>query len=240
VPTCIGVFGGHPGGTSLYDVVKGSDWKERYAGGESIGTLDDITGDRHIPDAKSTLMLGPGDVVNNVTQNAGGFGDPLDRPVAEVLADVVGGHVTPENAAAIYGVTVEVGGVDEERTTQQRKLLRKARLEGAENLRDHYDVDHDLPVVESWLGVLDLVRGPDGILVRATASGALLGKLGRNWRDVAPSRRLTAAETGPTVRIDERLEVRQYLDPITGRSLWIDGKRIGDEDAIDFELVGLG
>jgi hypothetical protein len=41
------------------------------------------------------------------------------------------------------------------------------------------------------------------------------------------------------VRIDDRLEVRQYLDPITGRSLWIDGKRIGDDDVIDFQLDGL-
>jgi hypothetical protein len=60
VPTCIGVFGGHPGGTSLYDVVRGSNWKSTYDGGASIHTLDDITGDRSIPDAKSTQMLGPG------------------------------------------------------------------------------------------------------------------------------------------------------------------------------------
>jgi N-methylhydantoinase B len=40
-------------------------------------------------------------------------------------------------------------------------------------------------------------------------------------------------------RIDERLEIRQYLDPVTGRSPWIDGKRRGDPDAIDFELDSL-
>jgi N-methylhydantoinase B len=239
VPTCIGVFGGHPGGTSLYDVVQGSDWQDRYGRGASIATLDDLAGERHIPDAKSTLMLGPGDVVNNVTQNAGGFGDPLDRPPAEVLADVVGGHVTPDAAGRFYGVVLADGQVDDAATGQRREQMRRARLDGAENLRDHYDVDHDLPVVESWGGVLDLVRGADGILVRATESGALLGPLAGNWRALAPSRRLSAQETGATVRIDDRLEVRQYLDPVTGRSLWIDGKRIGDDDTLDFELSGL-
>jgi N-methylhydantoinase B len=239
VPTCIGVFGGHPGGTSLYDVVQQSDWKQRYEQGSSIGTLDDLRGERHVPDAKSTLMLGPGDVVNNVTQNAGGFGDPLDRPLEQVVADLVGGHVTPKTARELYGVVLDGDRADETATTAERERMRSARLKAADNLREHYDVDRNLPVVESWGGVLDLVRGPDGILVRATDSGAVLGQLDGNWRALAPSRRLTAEQTGATVRIDDRLEVRQYLDPITGRSLWIDCKRIGDEDVIDFELIGL-
>lgn len=240
VPTCIGVFGGHPGGTSLYDVVAGSDWKERFAAGSSVATLDDLQGERHIPDAKSTLMMGPGDVVNNVTQNAGGFGDPLDRLPAEVLADVIGGHVTRDAALRFYGVKLDETTVDDAGTEREREQLRAARLDDAENKRDHYEVDHELPVIESWGGVLDLVRGPNGILVRASESGAILGPLGDNWRDVAPSRRLTAEQAGTTMRIDDRLEVRQYLDPITGRSLWIDGKRRGDADTIDFQLDSLG
>jgi N-methylhydantoinase B len=178
-------------------------------------------------------------VVNNVTQNAGGFGDPLGRPPAEVLADVIGGHVTTEAAARFYGVVMSAGAVDETATAKRRDQMHRARLDGADNLRDHYEIDSDLPIVESWGGVLDLVRGPEGIMVRVTESGALLGRLAGNWRSLAPSRRLSALQTGATVRIDDRLEVRQYLDPITGRSLWIDGKRIGDEDAIDFELTGL-
>jgi N-methylhydantoinase B len=183
-------------------------------------------------------MLNLGDVVNNVTQNAGGYGDPLDRLTADVLADVIGGHVTRESALRFYGVRLEGDSVDEDGTAAEREGMRRARLADAENLRDgDYAIDRSLPVLENWGGVLDLVRGPDGdVLVRASASGAVLGPLRSNWRDVAPWRRLSPEQTGATVRIDERLEVRQYLDPVTGRSLWIDGKRRGDPDTIDFEL----
>jgi N-methylhydantoinase B len=120
-----------------------------------------------------------------VTQNAGGFGDPLDRPTSEVLHDVVGGHVTVDSARRLYGVHIADGVVDEAASEQERDELRKARSWAPTTSRDHYDTDADMPVVESWLGVLDLVRGPDGIMVRATDSGAVLGPLGTNWRDVA-------------------------------------------------------
>jgi N-methylhydantoinase B len=239
VPTCVGVFGGLPGGTSMYEVSAGSDWKEKLAGGASARTLDDIAGERSIPDAKSTVMLGPDDVVNNITQNAGGFGDPLERPAAEVLADVLGGHVSVASARALYGVVLDGEVVDEAATTSEREGLHRQRLDGAENLRDDYAIGSDLPVVEQWGEMLNLLRGPDGILVQSVSSGAILGPLGDNWRSVAPFRRLSAAQIGPAVRLDERLEVRQYLDPITGRSLWVDVLRTGDPEASDFRLESL-
>lgn len=241
VPNCIGVFGGYPGGTSLYDVTAGSDWKELYEGGKSIHSLDDLKGERHQPEAKTTVMLGPGDVVNNQTQNAGGYGDPLERPVEAVAADVALGHVTVEAAKHLYGVVLtDAGEVDAEASTSEREGLHKARLGAAKNLRDgEYEIDTSLELAAQWGGVLNIVRGAEGLLVQVAESGAILGPLGDSWRDVAPYRLLSKEEVGPRVRLDERLEIRQYLDPTTGRGLWVDLKRSGDDDIVDFKLTSL-
>lgn len=239
VPICIGVFGGLPGGTSMYDVSANSDWREMYANGGSIHTMDELGGERSIPEAKSTLMLGAHDVVNNITQNAGGFGDPLERPAAEVLADVLGGHVTVQTAKSAYGVHVTGDEVDEAATEQARAALLGKRLLGALNAKEHYPVRDDLPVLENWGGVLNLVQGDEGVLVQSARTGAILGPLGDNWRSVAPYRLLSPSDVSPSSRVDERLEVRQYLDPLSGRSLWVDVIRTGDDEPFDFRLDSL-
>jgi N-methylhydantoinase B len=236
VPTCVGVFGGYPGGTSKYDTVIGSDWRERFAAGRDVDTLDDLEGQRVIPESKALIELGAADVVNNITQNAGGYGDPLERAAGDVLHDVVRGHVTAASAWALYGVRVSDGAVDEAATAAERAAKLAARLEGLENRREAYESAEGLPVLESWGDVLDLVQGPDGVLVAVQGGGAILGKMEDNWRAVAPFRRLSAAEIGPSVRVDERLEVRQYVDPVSGRSLWVDVLRTGDRETSDFVL----
>ncbi len=63
----------------------------------------------------------------------GGYGDPMSRPVADVLSDVVNGYVSIEAARDAYGVVVSYVGaadavvrppvsyqVDEEATRQLR------------------------------------------------------------------------------------------------------------------------
>jgi N-methylhydantoinase B/oxoprolinase/acetone carboxylase alpha subunit len=52
----------------------------------------------------------------------GGFGSPLERPAAKVLADVQDGYVSVEQAASSYGVVVDPDGltVDERATATRR------------------------------------------------------------------------------------------------------------------------
>lgn len=59
------------------------------------------------------------------TGGGGGWGDPFERPANDVLADVVGGYVSPERAEADYGVVVSFDAhgaprVDEAATVQAR------------------------------------------------------------------------------------------------------------------------
>ena len=55
--------------------------------------------------------LDEGDVFRHVKAGGGGFGNPLERDAAAVLADVLAEKVTPDHAAEAYGVIV-VGDVD--------------------------------------------------------------------------------------------------------------------------------
>jgi N-methylhydantoinase B len=48
-----------------------------------------------------------GEVVSIVTGTGGGWGDPRERPPDAVLADVLDGYVSVEQAAADYGVAID-------------------------------------------------------------------------------------------------------------------------------------
>lgn len=65
--------------------------------------------------------LPPGERVQILTGGGGGYGDPLTRPVADVVEDVENGYVSRESAERDYGVAFGAGGeVDEERTLRLR------------------------------------------------------------------------------------------------------------------------
>ncbi len=82
-------------------------------------------GERALPKI-DLLALPPGDVLSIRTPGGGGHGDPLERPAAEVLADVEAGLVTPAHARDAYAIVVAGGGVDEAATTALRAARRSA------------------------------------------------------------------------------------------------------------------
>jgi N-methylhydantoinase B len=69
----------------------------------------------------------PGDVVTIMTPGGGGYGDPLQRPPAEVLADVELGYVSAASARADYGVVIVDGVLDGSGTASLRDAMRGAR-----------------------------------------------------------------------------------------------------------------
>ena len=239
VPTTIGMFGGHPGATAWYECAIGSDWRERYADGQGVDAIATAGGERMLPEAKCTITLGASDVINHITQNGGGYGDPVERPAERVLADVVRGSVTVDAARRIYGVVIADGAVDEAATDRERSEHLQRRMSEMRNSR-HDHTPRDLPVLRRWADVVNLVADGDEVLVQAAASGAILGPLGGNWRDAAPYRCPSAEELGPWIRLHPDLEFRQYIDPTTGRALWVDFLRKGDDVPVDFSLRDVG
>ncbi len=105
-----GINGGLHGGTS-------SKWLHR-AGGAAP---------ERIPSKIDNLVVGPGDRVIFRTAGSGGWGDPLDRPPAQVARDVRHGVVSTERARAEYGIVLDGRGVDEAATASLRDIMRAAR-----------------------------------------------------------------------------------------------------------------
>ncbi|WP_329129885.1 hydantoinase B/oxoprolinase family protein [Streptomyces sp. NBC_01476] len=92
--------------------------------------------ERVLPSRYADLPLAPGDRFVLETPGGGGFGSPLERDPLLVLADVRAGYVSPEGAAADYGVALRPGTapggrpeLDEEATARLRAASR-ARADG--------------------------------------------------------------------------------------------------------------
>jgi N-methylhydantoinase B len=65
-----------------------------------------------------TMQLSTGDRVKFITGGGGGFGDPLDRPLADVARDVRDGYITAAQAREDYRAVVSDGGVLDESATK--------------------------------------------------------------------------------------------------------------------------
>jgi N-methylhydantoinase B len=71
--------------------------------------------------------LPAGSTVTMVTGGGGGWGDPMERPADQVLADVLDGYVTARGAAKGYGVELdaETLEIDAARTAERRHVSRR-------------------------------------------------------------------------------------------------------------------
>ena len=72
--------------------------------------------------------LSYGDTFWFETTGGGGWGNPLDRPVQEVLDDTLDEYISVEKARSVYGVVVDIATrrVDEAATTALRAAMRVA------------------------------------------------------------------------------------------------------------------
>jgi N-methylhydantoinase B len=82
-----GLGGGSPGTNNVLEYRRGGELRLRHG---------------RVPH----IDLEPGDLVTVVTGGGGGYGDPLTRDPERVLADVLDGYVTPDQALADYGVVI--------------------------------------------------------------------------------------------------------------------------------------
>jgi N-methylhydantoinase B len=73
------------------------------------------------------IVLHPGDQLWEYIAGGAGYGDPLERDPARVLADVLDGKVTREAARAVYGIVLAAEGdaVDEVATKASREARRR-------------------------------------------------------------------------------------------------------------------
>jgi N-methylhydantoinase B len=158
--------------------------------------------------------------------SGGGLGDPLDREAADVVRDVRQGRLTAPEASSVYGVIIGSNGAADVASTEQRRAeLSRTRLSMA--------VPATKPLAQSSHASrgapgsgLPLYPGVEqkGSIAYAVSSGAALALAPDHWTDGCPT-------------IDElrgpRLQIRSYLDPLTGRLLFVDALPRGEERTIN-------
>jgi N-methylhydantoinase B len=81
------------------------------------------TEERDLATMSDNNPLKKGDLVRIITSGGGGWGSPLDRPAADVLADVLDGFVSSEAAFTDYGVAIVGEAVDEAATEAKRAAM---------------------------------------------------------------------------------------------------------------------
>jgi len=88
----------------------------------------DTAAAKRLPTRYADYPLKEGDVFRLDTPGGGGFGDPLTRDPAQVLADVGQGYVSMEAAERDYGVVIDKAGrAVDEAATARRRAATKAR-----------------------------------------------------------------------------------------------------------------
>lgn len=106
-----GVLGGSAGKSSSF-----YRNPEAVNGGQNLGNID-------------VISCMPGDTIRITGPGGGGYGNPAERPVADVQADLKAGFITIGGAKADYGVIVGANGVIDERATAKARKAFKGRDE---------------------------------------------------------------------------------------------------------------
>jgi N-methylhydantoinase B len=130
-----GLFGGYPSGTGgirailepgpdLGTAVKSGAYPTDAAEAIERGIVMMV-----VPSGgPGRVAIAEGSLITDFVQGGGGFGDPLDRPAAEVAADLRRRLVSPRTARLIYGVVVDATGeVDDASTELERASILAAR-----------------------------------------------------------------------------------------------------------------
>ncbi|WP_378941149.1 hydantoinase B/oxoprolinase family protein [Mesorhizobium sp. ANAO-SY3R2] len=237
-PDQIGVLGGYPGSVCNYDLVRKSNWKEHLAKNGKVAKQSDLVGERKLLEAKTSMQFFPGDVVNMVVQNGGGYGDPLLRDPTRVEDDVRRGAVTIKTARDLYGVVLNDGSVDGAATKAAREEVRRKRLSDAKMPKARSAGNQTSGSgAMTWGAALSVGKNASGLVMRCENCGEGLGDAGTNWRDGAAVRNPRAEELGPHIRIDDRFIFEQLVCPHCATSLWVDTRKRDEASAVDFQLA---
>jgi N-methylhydantoinase B len=211
-PGGAGVMGSAPGSRARAVVVHGSDTFARLQRSQIPSSSEELSGDRHeLPWKTMEYRLQVGDVLEGVFPNIAGYGDPIRRSPAAVLADVTARILDPTSARRVYGVVVTGDHIDEAATSEDRLSIRRDRLSGKEPAERVAPPEGAQPVGE----MLHVVDG------RWWCNGADLGPSDANYKDATvtletPIQAIGKEYASPFPAVADRVVFREYVCPVTG------------------------
>ena len=242
VPNSYGIFGGHPGEENRRVLLLDSDVREMLARGV-VPALAEIDGTEVQTKGRFGMArLDHNAVFAIMPQAGGGWGDPLDRLVAELQSDLDEGAVSRQAADVVYGAVFDHGGrVDETATLRRREGLRAERRAwpsaDSDPLGQHPD-GATLTKVCRLGTVLEVVADDAGSRYVRCRCGHLLCDADSSWRKFARMGTASPAQLGPAIpRLDEDIEVRRYACGACGVLLSADVRRRGADHLHDVSLL---
>lgn len=227
-PESVGISGGGPSQTNQFIIKRKTDVRDRFARGEVPQRLEDLSGQWDIQKVIAVSYLDHDDVYQVRTQSGGGYGDPIDRDPARVLADVDQGVVSREGARKQYGVVIDpkTGAVDPAATEGARREVRGRRKERAKAVTPAATAESGPDAKEGTAGpalseFLRVVRRDGKALVRCQC-GHVLGDASRNFKELTLMEEGLVKEAGPYVNqfeVNDRFVYRRFYCPSCLRRL---------------------
>jgi N-methylhydantoinase B len=219
-----GLFGANPGTRASLRVRRSADVAEQLGAGTVPVAIDDLAGEEeHAGFKAAPLEMGATDVWEWVSPTAAGYGDPLLREPAAVLADTAAGGLAHDAAQRVYGVVIADGVLDEDATVAHRRALLRERLGGT-------DPGERVDPPSGARRVGDILHVVDG---RWWCNGADLGAVGSNYRAQCPIRETPARKIAPEfdandIEMADQVVFREYLCPVTGYRIDAEIARAGE------------
>ena len=156
-----------------------------------------------LPGKVGAFPVEPDDILMMESSGGGGFGDPLERDLAMVSADVAEGYVTRDAAESIYGVVWRDDAIEAGATARRRSALRAARprvrvtaapdLESERGRAIRLDAETAGALAVGAGAVVELVN-PRGAPLRAWVASLMPGNGGRAEVAASALRMLTISD----------------------------------------------
>jgi len=233
--------GGYPSSLNTYRLLRDTDVLERFAGGVVPG-LDELASSSQetLPAKAFGIPQNARDVYVMSWTGAGGYGDPIERPPADVLADVVAEAVTSGEAERLYGVVVRDGAVDAAATDAGRAAVVADRLTWSGPAESRTAAaGSELRVVGPELVV---VADGEGQSLACGGCRTVLSAVDGNWKDGARVREVPLEQGNrhqpPVATLtDDDVVLRQFACPGCGRLLHNEVRRAAEAPLWDFRLL---
>jgi N-methylhydantoinase B len=238
VPTGLGLFGGNPGCTNEYFMVYQSDVLERLNVQSIPSSWQELKGSvRRLPPKLSNIIQSKSDVYVIHWSAGAGYGDPIERDIARVEADIGTGKISVDAAYLMYGVVWDNSRqqVDVERTIRARQEVWKMRTG-----REH--VNRDLQREISGLRIHDaLVANTYRQEWLCGNCGESLGKLDLSYKNGTRMLRHSLKESNPLILdpsdfVDDSIYWVEYCCPSCGIRIEAELLKQGDMPLTDIEL----
>jgi N-methylhydantoinase B len=125
-----GLMGGYPAVAHTLRLTQGTNLSEWFADGRVPTDIEKLKSQssRALRGKTNSTPLNEGDVFSGTVVGGGGFGDPLDRDLGLLAADLAASYLSLESAHVVYGVVLaDDGTIDADATDTRRAALREER-----------------------------------------------------------------------------------------------------------------